>query len=603
MATVTPEAPKTPLGSPLTAGNPASAGAVAQELRERFGEGIVAEQQTRDDVPTLWVERDRLKEVVQYLKNDAPKPFTLLFDLCGIDERVDMHRSGAPASDFTVVYHLVSLERNSDVRLKVALKGNTPTMPSITDVWEMANWYEREAWDMFGIKFEGHPYLRRILMPTTWVGHPLRKDHPARATELPPYQLPDDKMDREHDALQFRPEEWGIKPKSEDSDVMFLNLGPHHPGTHGVLRIILELDGEEIVTAVPDIGYHHRGAEKMGERQTWHSFIPYTDRIDYLSGVMNNFPYVMAVEKLAGIQVPEKAQTIRVMMSEFFRIASHLVWYGTFAQDLGAMSPVFYLFNDRERIFDIVEAVCGGRMHPSWFRIGGVTADLPNGWDELVKGFLDYFPKSLKDTNAALMKNPIFIGRTKGIGAYTTQEAIDWGVTGPGLRATGYAYDLRKARPYSGFENFEFDVPTATAGDCYARAEVHIEEMNQSLRIIEQCLKNMPSGPYKSEHPLATPPRKEKTMHDIETLITHFLNVSWGPIIPRGEAYCAVEASKGINGYYLISDGNTMSYRTRIRTPSFPHMQMLPLIAKGVTVSDLLAILGSMDYVLADIDR
>lgn len=594
MAASTPVSPEAPTTAP-----------VAQELRARFGEGIVAEQETRDEVPTLWVERDRLHEVVQYLKTDAPQPFVQLYDLCGVDERVDMHRTGMPPSDFTVVYHLNSFERNSDVRLKVALKGNAPTIPTITDVWECANWYEREAWDMYGIKFEGHPNLRRILMPTTWVGHPLRKDHPARATELPPYQLPDDKMDREHDALQFRPEEWGIKPPApgEDRDVMFLNLGPHHPGTHGLLRLILELDGEEIVNAIPDIGYHHRGAEKMGERQTWHSFIPYTDRIDYLGGVMNNFPYVMAVEKLAGIQVPEKAQTVRIMMSEFFRIASHLVWYGTFAQDLGAMSPVFYLFNDRERIFDIVEAVCGGRMHPSWFRIGGVAQDLPNGWDELVQGFIDYFPARLREANNSLMKNAIFRARAVGVGAYTLQEAFDWGVTGPGLRACGFDWDLRKRRPYSGFENFEFDVPTATAGDCFARAEVRVEEMAQSLRIIEQCMKNMPSGPYKSDHPQATPPRKEKTMHDIETLITHFLNVSWGPIIPRGEAHCAVEASKGINSYYLISDGNTMSYRTRIRTPSFPHLQMLPLIAKGVTVSDLLAILGSMDYVLADIDR
>ena len=587
----------------VTAEASAKGTSVAQELRDKFGEGIVAEQTTRDEMPTLWVQRDCLKSVLRYLKNDADAPYKMLYDLCGVDERVDMHRAGVPASDFTVVYHLLSYERNSDVRLKVALQGNSPSMPSISDVWECANWYEREAWDMFGIKFDGHPNLRRILMPTTWNGHPLRKDHPARATELPPYELPDDKMDREHDALQFRPEEWGLERKSDNSDVMYLNLGPHHPGTHGLLRIILELDGEEIINAIPDIGYHHRGAEKMGERQTWHSYIPYTDRIDYLGGVMNNFPYVMAVEKLAGIEVPARAQMVRIMMSEFFRIASHLVWYGTFAQDLGAMSPVFYLFNDRERIFDVVEAICGGRMHPSWFRIGGIAQDLPEGWDKLVREFIDYFPSRLVSHNNALMKNAIFKGRSVGVGAYTKEEAIEWGVTGPGLRACGYGWDFRKERPYSGFEQFEFDVPIAQAGDCYARAQVRVEEMAQSLRIIEQCLKNMPAGEYKSDHPQATPPRKDRTMHDIETLITHFLNVSWGPIIPRGEAFCGIEAAKGNNGYYLISDGNTMSYRTRIRTPSFPHLQMLPLIAKGVTVSDLLAILGSIDYVLADIDR
>ena len=394
-----------------------------------------------------------------------------------------------------------------------------------------------------------------------------------------------------------------MQTTSDDSDFMFLNIGPQHPGTHGVLRIILQLDGEDIVDAVPDIGFHHRGAEKMAERQSWHTYITYTDRVDYLGGVNNNLAYLLAVEKLAGIQVPDRVKVIRIMMCELFRIASHLVWYGTFAQDLGQLSPVFYMFTDRERVFDIVEAVCGGRMHPNWFRIGGVAQDLPIGWDVLVKNFLDYFPKRLKEYDNMVMKNSIFKARTVGIGIFTKDEAIDWGVTGAGFRACGMEWDFRKKQPYSGYDKFEFDVPTAQNGDCYDRAVVRVEEMRQSLRIIEQCWKNMPAGDYKADHPLTTPPIKKHTMKDIETLITHFLGVSWGPVMPPGEAMSCIEATKGANSYYAISDGNTSPYRVRVRAPSFAHMQMLPYISKGYTVADMLSILGAMDYVLADIDR
>ncbi len=294
--------------------------------------------------------------------------------LTAIDERSNNKRYGLPQSDFTVVYHLFSFDKNEDIRLKVPLKEMDLNIPSITGLWQNANWYEREVFDMFGINFDGHQFLRRLLMPLTWNGHPLRKDHPARATEMGPFQLPEEKQIREQEALQFNPEEWGMTRQSEDSDFMFLNLGPQHPGTHGVLRLVLQLDGEDIVDIVPDIGFHHRGAEKMGERQSWHTYIPYTDRVDYLGGVMNNLAYVLGVEKLAGIEVPDRGKVIRVMLCELFRISSHLVWYGTFAQDLGQLSPVFYMFTDREKVFDIVAAICGDRMHPNWFRIGGVHA-------------------------------------------------------------------------------------------------------------------------------------------------------------------------------------------------------------------------------------
>jgi NADH-quinone oxidoreductase subunit C/D len=576
---------------------------IAGELRQRFGEDSVRAQETRDAVATLWVDESSVKEVLRYLKYEAGEPYRMLYDLTAIDERSRTHREDQPTSLFTLVYHLLSYGRNRDIRLKLPLTEEKPQAASIVDIWPSANWYEREIWDMFGITFSGHPDLRRILMPPTWEGHPLRKEHPARATEMGPFQLSDEKAEAEEKALAFKPEEWGMVEGHEDRSYMFLNVGPQHPSTHGLLRLILQLDGEEITDAVLDIGYHHRGAEKMGERQSWHTYIPYTDRIDYLGGSLNNFPYVLAVEALAGISVPERAGVIRIMIAEFFRIASHLVFYGTFAQDLGAMSPVFYMFNDRERVFHIIEAICGGRMHPEWFRIGGVAQDLPEGWEVLVRDFLAYMPKRLKEYDRLVMKNRLFKARTIGVGVLDRDDAIEWGVTGPNLRASGLEWDFRKKRPYSGYDGFDFDIPVASDGDSYSRALIRVEEIRQSLRIIGQCVDNMPSGPYKSDHPLATPPRKERTMHDIETLITHFLNVSWGPVIPAGEAAFGVEGAKGNNSYYLISDGNTMPYRTRIRTPSFAHLQTVPMLCRGLTIADLVAILGSIDYVLADVDR
>jgi NADH-quinone oxidoreductase subunit C/D len=571
-------------------------------LALRFGEAAVKAESTLDGLTTVWIPGEKNGEVLRFLKEEVEKPYRMLYDLTAVDER---NRRNRPAGegDFTVIYHLLSFDRNEDIRLKVALRGEFPKIASVTALWPCANWYEREAFDMFGIGFEGHPNLRRLLMPESWQGHPLRKDHPARATEMGPFSLPDEKQTAEQEALRFRPEDWGMERGTEDAEFMFLNIGPQHPGTHGILRVIAQLAGEEIVDAVCDIGFHHRGAEKMAERQSWHTFIPYTDRIDYLGGVMNNLAYVLAAEKLAGIEVPDRARVARVMLCELFRLASHLVWYGTFAQDVGQLSPVFYMFTDREAILDIVSAITGARMHPNWFRIGGLAQDLPKGWEKPVADFVAVFPKRLKEYDGLVMKNRIFRARTVGVGALDTETAIEWGMTGPGLRACGFEWDFRKKRPYSGYDGFEFEIPTGRRGDCYDRAVVRVEEMRQSLRIIEQCLKNMPAGDYKSRQPRAAPPLKARTMLDIETLIDHFLGVSWGPVMPEGEAFFGIEATKGSNGYYLISDGGPAPYRVRIRTPSFSHIQMVPLISRGHIVPDLMAILGSLDFVLADVDR
>lgn len=596
-----PEAPAS--GSPQRSPEPD----VVHELTARFSAEVCKFQRTRDGVPTVWVPRENLLEVLRFLKQ-LPQPFSMLYDLSAIDEQLRTYRRGQPASEFTVFYHLLALERTTaayggDVRIKVALQADALNLPSATGVFANANWYEREVWDLFGIRFDGHPHLTRIMMPLTWQGHPLRKSYPARATEFDPFHLDAAKQDAEQESLRFKPEDWGMKRHSAHEDFMFLNLGPNHPSAHGAFRIVLQLDGEEIIGCVPDIGYHHRGAEKMAERQSWHSYIPYTDRIDYLGGVMNNLPYVLAVEQLAGIRVPERVEVIRIMMAEFFRITSHLLFLGTYIQDVGGMTPIFYMFTDRQKLYDVIEAITGFRMHPAWYRIGGVAHDLPNGWQKLVREVLNWMPKRLKEYEKAAFRNGILRARTIGVAQYDSKAAIEWGVTGPGLRATGIDYDLRKKRPYSGYDRFEFDVPLAANGDAYDRAIVRIEEIRQSLRIIEQCMNNMPAGPYKADHPLTCPPSKERTLQDIETLITHFLAVSWGPVMPAGESSQMIEATKGINSYYLISDASTMSYRTRIRTPSFAHLQQIPSVIRGSMVADLIAYLASIDFVMADVDR
>ncbi|WP_189608528.1 NADH-quinone oxidoreductase subunit C/D [Saccharospirillum salsuginis] len=575
---------------------------LVHELTARYGPDVLCVQPTLTGVPVVWVNPGILTAVMGWLR-DLEQPFSMLFDLSALDERFRSHRDGLPEADFTVFYHLLSIERNDDIMIKVPIDERDMAVPSISAIYPNANWYEREVWDLFGITFQNHPHLTRLIMPPTWTGHPLRKDYPARATEFDPYSLTVEGQDKEQEALRFVPEEWGMARERDGSEFMFLNLGPNHPSAHGAFRLVLQLDGEEIVDCVPDIGYHHRGAEKMAERQSWHSYIPYTDRIDYTGGVMNNLPYVLAVEKLAGITVPKRAETIRVMMAEMFRITSHLLFLGTYLQDIGAMSPVFFTFTDRQKGYEVIEGITGFRMHPAWYRIGGTAHDLPKGWEKLVQGFLDWMPKRLDEYESTMMTNAIVRERTRHIAAYTTQEALDWGVTGPNLRATGCNFDLRKQRPYGGYENFDFDVPLGSNGDVFDRGMLRIEEMRQSLRIIQQCVNHMPTGDYKADHPLTTPPPRERMLQHIETLITHFLSVSWGPVLKPNESLQMIEATKGINSYYLTSDGGTTSYRTRIRTPSFPHLQQIPSVMRGGFIPDLIAHLGSIDFVMADVDR
>ncbi len=562
------------------------------EMRARFGDALRPAPRS-SDIPTFEIPAGRLKEVLRYLKTEAHPRFRRLDDLTAVDESA--RRRPAADADFTLVYQLLSFEPAGRLRLKVPLKGDAPHCPTVTDIWPSANWYEREVFDLMGVHFDGHPDLRRLIMPHDWQGHPLRKCHPGRATEMPPYTR--------IDAVRHQPLDAGLFVKEKSGQRLLLNVGPHHVSTHGLLRYVLELDGEQITALEMDIGYHHRAAEKIAERQTWHQFIPYTDRVDYLAGAANNLPYVMAVETLAGITVPERAQVIRVLISELFRLSNHLVWFATFAHDLGAMGPNFYAFREREMILDIVEAITGGRLHPSWFRIGGVAADLPAGWRAPLEAFVRIFPERLREYETLTTRNPIFRARTEGIGRISLAEAIDWGVSGPNLRACGLAWDLRKQFPYSGYENFTFEIPTATEGDCYARYQVRLEEMRQSLRIIAQAAALMPAGRHVSDDYRYVIPRREDMLHDIESLIHHFVNVTRGPCIPRGEAYAACEIPRGEQGYYVVSDGLGYPYRLHIRAPGFANVQVMPQLAVGASIADLIAVIGSLDYILPDIDR
>jgi NADH-quinone oxidoreductase subunit B/C/D len=566
---------------------------LARAMGAQFGDAVEPLAPTADML-TLQVAENRFKDVLRYLKTEATPKYQRLDDMTAIDESARRQPQNFP--DYTMVYHLLSFDAASRLRLKVPLQGQDPVTRSITDIWPSANWYEREVFDLMGIRFEGHPNLSRIIMPPDWQGHPLRKSFPGRASEMAPYTR--------KEAEDLQPLDGGVYAKTAaDEHQLILNIGPHHVSTHGLLRYIASLNGEEITGLDMEIGYHHRAVEKIGERQTWHQFIPYLARVDYLAGAANDLPYLLALETLADINVPQRAQVIRVMLSELFRLSNHLVWFATYAHDVGAMTPNFYTFREREMVLDIVELITGARLHPSWFRIGGVAADLPEGWKTAVDEFVKIFPRRLQEYENLIRENPIFKARTQGVGRISLQDAMDWGVTGPNLRSCGLEWDLRKKMPYSGYENFDFEIPTATGGDCYARYLVRVEEMRQSLNIIRQAAANMPSGRHITDDYRYVIPRRKDMLQDIESLIHHFVNVTRGPKIPMGEAYTTCEIPRGEQGYYVVSDGLGYAYRLRIRGPGFANVQVMPLMAVGESIADLIAIIGSVDYILPDIDR
>ncbi len=387
------------------------------------------------------------------------------------------------------------------------------------------------------------------------------------------------------------------------TEEMEINMGPQHPSTHGVLRLVLDLDGEVVRNCRPDIGFLHTGFEKDFERHTYQQCIPYSDRMDYLAPLINNLGFSLAAEKLLGVEVPPRGQYLRVIMCELARLGSHLVWFGTHALDMGATTPFLYAWRERETILDINELVSGVRMHTSFIRVGGLMADVPDEFEAMVRNVVHTFPKAIDEYELLITKNPIWRERTIGLGTISAEDAVAYGVTGPSLRGSGVAYDLRKAQPYSSYDHFDFDVPIGTNGDVYDRYLVRMQEMRESLRIIEQALANLPSGPVNTLDRKVAPPPRNEINTSMESLIHHFKLVTEGFSVPRGQVYQAVESPRGELGFYMVSDGSNRPYRVKVRAPSFSNLHALPYMVKGELIADVVAVIGSIDIVLGDVDR
>jgi NADH-quinone oxidoreductase subunit C/D len=555
-------------------------------LRESFPEGSGVDVEQAGDMQTLRVDRAVLPRVARFLKDDARLDFSLLADVCGVDW-LDRR-----AARFDVVYHLYSIGQGHRLRLKVPVAESDAVVPSVYAVWKAADWFEREAFDMFGIRFDGHPNLRRILCHQSFVGHPLRKDYdPGQRWLL-------------REGEQHEPEWARIVQENEDHfETQVLNLGPSHPATHGTLRTVVRLDGEVITDADVEIGYLHRCFEKMSEQHTWNQVIPYTDRLNYCSSMMNGVGYALAVEKLLGVEAPPRAQTVRLILSELSRIMDHIVDIGANLNDIGAMTPFLYMYEAREEIYSVLEACAGGRLTVSYVRIGGLANDVPPDFDSAVRWLLKRIPRLMDDMEKLITENLIFRERTEGIGTLSAADAVDWGWTGPCLRASGVPYDVRKAAPYLGYETYDFRVPVASAGDTYARYLVRVEEVRQSLRIIEQALSRLAPGEViVDDHRVALPP-KEKVYTEMESLIWHFKLIMEGLKVPAGEVYGYTEAANGELGFYTISTGEGRPYRIKVRPPCFAIFQAYPHMLPGHMVADAVAILGSLNVIAGELDR
>ncbi len=554
---------------------------IENNLTKKFPEGSFHFKHViGDDV--LEIPKEFVVPVLQHLKNHLG--FDFLMDVCGVDYPAREKR-------FDVVYHLFSSKNTERLRIKAQV-GENESVQTATTVWKGADWFEREAYDMFGIIFEGHPNLRRILTHHQFVGHPLRKDYEADQQQHCTSSLPihfDHAPGKPGDVL--------------DQNLVPINIGPSHPAMHGTLRVMAELSGETVVRANCEIGYLHRCFEKMAETHPYNQVIPYTDRLNYCSAPINNVGYCKAVERMLGVEIPARAQAMRVILCELSRIIDHIISVGTGALDLGALTTFFHLFTYREKVYNLFEKLCGARLTVSMTRVGGMAQDAPEGWFDDVLVFCKEMRAGVDEISRLLLDNKIFVNRTMGVAPVSAKDAIAWGYTGPLLRASGINLDLRKATPYYGYDELDFDVPVGTAGDIYDRYLVRIEEMRQSIRIVEQVCKKVPGGDYTIRDKGIVLPEKKDVYGNIEGLMNHFMLVIKGLRPPAGELYDATEAANGELGFYLISDGSANPYRLKVRPPCFAIYQSFSSVVQGWQLADAIATVASMNVIAGELDR
>lgn len=555
---------------------------INQDLKQKFPQQNFSIQNNLQSA-VLEITPAQILDLLFHFKNTGR--FDFLMCISGVDYPEKEKR-------FELVYELFSTKTISRLRLRMPV-AEGEQVPTSQFIFVTADWFEREIYDMYGVKFKNHPNLRRILTHHEFVGHPLRKDYPA------------DKQQHLSESLEFcmDNEPDGKAPNLDAKDLRPLNIGPSHPSTHGTLRIMALMDGEKIYRANTEIGYLHRCFEKMAEEHPYNQVIPYTDRLNYCSSPMNNVGYCRAVEDLYGLEIPPKAQAMRIIICELSRIIDHIVCIGTAAFDLGALTGFFHAFTYREKVYTLFEKLCGARLTVSMTRIGGMANEPPPNWFKDILEFCEQMRVGIDDIDTLLTKNKIWAERNQGVGAIDTEEAISWGYTGPCLRSTGLNLDLRKVEPYYFYDSLDFDIPVGTTGDAYDRYLVRVEEMRQSVRILEQVCKNVPSGDYSVRDKEIVLPEKKDVYGNIEGLMNHFMLMINGCRPPKGEIYSRTEAANGELGFYLISDGGPKPYRLKVRPPCFPIYQSYPHKIRGSFVSDAVTLLGSMNIVAGELDR